>query len=559
MFLTNARFEDTQSIFVTVDGEYQDIEFVNSTDVLDSLNRTVVNFIDTPERRSVIKVVSLGSSTPGQLVAPVVRVNRQTLIYDGSTQSFELDNFVNSENSSAISAMLVEVNNLALKGPDSIYRVYDGVNRSFVLGVDPFESPGSILTSNIKVFINNELRVFIRDYFYDGTTKILTIEEQVLQKGDQILIVVDLRSEFLVENNILSFSNLLTLNEGDVITVTWYSQYETMRIISDEYTGGKVQYQINAIPLSISHIAVYKNGLRLTPDKDYRLSLPRGAVYIVEKTTVDDLIKIVVYGENTAQLPSAYEIHKDMLNVYHFKRYSIEEVVLAEDLYYFDQEILVSSAANLLDPIKSRNIPGTIYINGERIDYLAKDGNRLSQLRRGVLGTPIAELHSVNSKVVDVGYSESLPYNESQDRQNVISDGTSILIGPLNYTPRKSTKNLWYTDTIPQDFGPCDEIEVFVSGKRLRKDPITIWDETLNYSSPEADIQVEAEFSVDGVTPYVRLTEVVPAGARITIIRKTGTTWYDSGEFTASSGQTLINNESPIARFIAQKTSIVPE
>lgn len=559
LFLTNARFADTQSIFVTVNGEYQDIEFINSTGVVDSPNRTLVNFIKAPLRRSVIKVVSLGSATNENIAAPVVRVNKQVIVYDGSTLSYDLDNFVNAENSSAISAMIVEVNNQALRGPDSIYKIYDGITRSFELGLDPLEASGSILTSNIKVFINNKLKEFIVDYFYEGISKILTIEEKVLNKGDQILIVVDLRSEFLVENNKISFVNDVILNEGDTITVTWYSQYRSMRIISDEYTGGKVQYQINATPISISHVAVYKNGARLTSDKDYKVSLFRRVVYIIEETTPNDLIKIVVYGENVTKLPSAYEIHKDMFNIYHYKRYAAGKVTLTNDLYYYEQTITVSDAINLSEPIKSRNIPGTIYINGERIDYLIKDGNTLSQLRRGVLGTPIADLHLSGSIVVDVGYSETLPYNENEDTINITSDGTSILIGPLNYIPRKSNKNVWYTDTIPDNFGPCDELEVFVSGRRLRKDPILVWNESLGPSSPSANIQLEAEFSVDGESPFIRLTEAVLAGLRITIIKRTGKIWYDAGELSASSGQTLLNNKSSIAKFISQKSSILPK
>ncbi len=558
LFLTNARFVDTQSIFVTVNGEYIDVAFINSTGVVETSERTLVTFAVTPQRNSVIKVVSLASKFDID-ASQLIRVNNQIISYDGSSRSYTLDNFVNVENASAVSSMIVEVDNRVLKGADSIFTTYDGVNRSFVLGVDPFEAPGSILSSNIKVFVNNELKVFIRDYFYDGTTKVLTLEEAVLTKGDTILIVNDLRSEYLVAGSTITFTEFVNINEGDNISVTWFSQYETMRIISDEYTGGKVQYQLQATPLSIEYVNVYKNGEKLTPDIDFRVVLPRNVIYLYQDTTTDDNIKVVLFGSNIYQGSSAFELHKDMLNISYFKRHAISEVKLTKDLYYYDQEMVVTDASELAEPIKSRNVSGTVYINGERIQYLVKQGNVLSQLRRGVQGTAIAEKHNAESFVVDVGFKESIPYKEQQNRVELVSDGTSILIGPIEFVPKKVSRNIWFRESIPEEFGPCDEIEVFVAGRRLRKNPITVYDEPLGSTSPQADKILEAEFSVDGETPFIRLTDHVPAGVRITIIKRTGNIWYSAGENTASSGVTLLENDTPIARFIAQKSSLLPE
>jgi hypothetical protein len=64
---------------------------------------------------------------------------------------------------------------------------------------------------------------------------------------------------------------------------------------------------------------------------------------------------------------------------------------------------------------------------------------------------------------------------------------------------------------------------------------------------------------VNGTTPYIRLTEPVAVGAKITIIRKLGRIWYERSEFSASKGVTLLSNRTPIAEFIAAKTSELPE
>jgi len=77
--------------------------------------------------------------------------------------------------------------------------------------------------------------------------------------------------------------------------------------------------------------------------------------------------------------------------------------------------------------------------------------------------------------------------------------------------------------------------------------------------SPAADINVEAEFSVDGTTAYIRLTSKVPAGTKITIISRSGKIFYDSGLTTPASGASLILNDSVVAKFLRNKRTKLPE
>jgi hypothetical protein len=344
-------------------------------------------------------------------------------------------------------------------------------------------------------------------------------------------------------------------------------------MVSDEFVGGKVKYYLGLLPLDINYVWVYKTSYdpvvsnfvvsskRLVQDVDYRIGVTGDYIYLTEPTSINDKIKVVLFGSKIFRFPSAYEIHKDMLNIFSFKRYSITEVKLAQSLNYYDQEIVVTDGSDLSVPIASRNIPGIVLINNERIEYLTKNGNTLSQLRRGSQGTAIAEIHNANSIVIDVGATETIPYKETQNKTNFISDGSSLLIGPLEFIPTKSTRT-WDTaavTTIPEEYGPCDEFEVFAAGRRLQKDSLQVYSEIKGASSTSADIVIEAEFSVDGQTPYIRLTSKLPAGTRISVIRKVGSVWYEKGATTASSGITLVENNNPIATFIAKKTTLLPE
>lgn len=560
LFRTNANYADTSAMFVTVDGVQTDVGFINSSDQFEITDKAVAQFGIKPPARSTVKVIALGANFDVDSTGlSVVRINRQTLTFEGSTRSFDLDNFVDLQRASSLSSMIVEVNGTALKGVDTVNAIYDGTNNVFVLGTDPYEPSGTILPTNIKVFVNGELRTFVEDYNYDGTSKELTIVESILNVDDSIVIENDFRAEYYVVGNNIAISDSVALVDEDEIVVTWFSEYPSLQIISDEYQGGKVNYKLDYTPISINYVWVYKNGQRLTRDQDYYIDISKNVLYLTNNTTTEDTIKIVLFGDKTYRQPSAFEIHKDMLNGYQFKRFSINDVKLAKNLNYYDTTIEVTDAASLTEPIASQNIPGVVHINGEKIEYMTKVGNVLGQLRRGSFGTAIATVHLKDSRVVDIGYQNTIPYNETQDRIDFISDGSTILIGPLDYTPAKATRTNWTRTSIPSEYGPCDQIEIFVAGRRLRKDPIAVYDETLGASSPSADRILEAEFSVDGSNSYIRLTSAVPAGTRISVIKKLGKVWYQRGETTASEGITLLENTTAIAKFIAQGTTNLPE
>jgi hypothetical protein len=558
-FLTNAFYNATASILVTVNGEQIDAGFISSGDAISVVGKTLVQFGIAPALSSTVKIVTLGAGLDTDSTQlSFIRVNNQKLFWDGSTRSFDLDKFVDLTRSSAQSSIIVNVDGRLLQGVDSNYYVYDGITRSFTLGVDPLEPAGTILTGNIKVYVNNQLREFIQDYTYDGNQKLITIAESALSIGSEIRIENDLRAEYSIVNNNLLIDDSVSLTVDSDIDVTWFSEYPTFKIVSDEYTGGKVLYQLPRTPLSVDFVWVYLNGIRLIPDRDYAVSLPRSVVYLNAETTSSDTVKIISYSEQIYKKPSAFEISKDMLNRYYFKRFSLT-TKLKRDLTYYDQTIEVEDGAILSDPDTTKNLPGAIFVDGERIEYFNKQGNILSQLRRGTAGTAIKDLHATGTYISDSSYKEILPYTESNDRNDFVSDGSSLIIGPLPFIPTKTEPANWYRSTIPAEYGQANTIEVFVGGRRLKKTWLTEYDESIASYSPAGDRQVEADFSVSGTDAFIRLTEAPSAGTRITIIRKTGSSWYDRGTASANSGVSLLDNQSPIAKFIADKVTRLPE
>ena len=113
-----------------------------------------------------------------------------------------------------------------------------------------------------------------------------------------------------------------------------------------------------------------------------------------------------------------------MLNRTHFKRIDASAAKLAQPLNYYDLRIeLDQSGTTLSEPNKGQNLPGVVFIEGERIEYFVKDGTTLRQLRRGTLGTGTKTTYAANTKVFDQNISKTVPYKDRTMAYNVTADG----------------------------------------------------------------------------------------------------------------------------------------
>jgi hypothetical protein len=185
-------------------------------------------------------------------------------------------------------------------------------------------------------------------------------------------------------------------------------------------------------------------------------------------------------------------------------------------------------------PNKDKGIPGILFINGERIEYYLKEGGAIRQLRRGTLGTGIAEKHTTGTDVFDQSSPQTVPYKDEVLTQVFSADG--------------STKAIT-VDFIPKS---VNDFEIFVAGKRLRKNEISSFDKTVDLDSPEADVTLPAEFSVDGTTSTVTLLNTPAINSKIIVVRKLGRVW-------TSPGIPLHREENNIGRFLRSAEATLPK
>jgi hypothetical protein len=302
---------------------------------------------------------------------------------------------------------------------------------------------------------------------------------------------------------------------------------------------------------------------------------------------------------------------KDMLNRDHYKRINASKsTILLEPLNYYDNQIVVENGQVLTEPNRGKNLPGIIYVNGERIEFFVKNNNTLSQIRRGTLGTGTPVVHVVGSDVLDISITETIPYTDDLIVDTFVYDGSTSLI-PTQYMPNPTSGTIddgsseyteWRRTTIPDQFGQCDEVEVFVGGynikgiwepatdysvgeivvygtymfrcvsphrsdesftqdrakwdyfvgtQRLKKIPYSVYNNELHPESPEGDANFEADFSVDGTTSAVRLTTELAAGTKVVVVKKVGRIWNDPGK-------SLVESDNKVANFLKNTSTLFP-
>jgi len=321
-----------------------------------------------------------------------------------------------------------------------------------------------------------------------------------------------------------------------------------------------VEYLIYQGQFNTSGVFVVLSRKMLAPNVDFVVLDNRRQIKVKlpDELISSDYIEIITTNENT-NIPSfGFRIFKDLLNRTSYKVLDGSKVTtLANDLSISDTSITVSNGTILTDVDNNQNIgnrlPGVIDINGERIEYFVKNGNTISQLRRGTLGTPVNNFVASGTFVYNNGITLTIPYADTETKKTAYGNGLKKVFD-LDFIPskRKNKKTgitipFTYQGSIPSDYYPCDEIEVFVGGRRLLKDPLTVYDKTLGQDSYKglADKKIEAEFSVDGTSRSVRLTVAPTAGELVVIISNRGKTWQGMSESLS-----LAYSSTDIARFL---------
>ena len=317
----------------------------------------------------------------------------------------------------------------------------------------------------------------------------------------------------------------------------------------DAHRRGKGLIELREPAVDAAYVWVVLNGTLLTANRDYKLVKLDSYVQITRPLTTEDVIQVIHFAAPKSNVKFGFRMFKDMLNRTHYKRLNKNNVyTLAQDLNITDKQIVLADATNITIPDVDANNPGVLFIEGERIEYFQVDGNTLSQLRRGTLGTGARTVYSEGTELMDQSDKETVPYKDQMVSLIALEDESTKIV--LDWLPTKGV----------------NEFELFVGGRRLRKNAISAYQfqevdadgnlvtSLIDKESPEGDITLAPEFTltIDNDTAIVELAEIPATNSRILIVRKVGKTWQKPGE-------QLRYSDDPVAQFIRGATTDLPE
>jgi hypothetical protein len=554
-FITNApwpalavdnSFEDAVNRLgsvVFVNNEIVEYELFRTDESYETTGFVGIRFAEPIEADAVINYII--NADANQTISVL---KSQTLNADGSTATFQLTNQPGNTKPYENSVIVIQ-NGQIMRPGESMYWILS--DNEYVYNIPNFKAlPFTLSPPEIKVYVNG-VQLSVLDYAIDVGALTVTIQGYAYVEGGTLTltrynnqdsaITID-NPDYYISNGNIIFDDIPT---GNVEVITMYNHdvqniirtREYFNITSALVPGSPTYYQYQKIRggslklvrsvKSDDYIWVSKNRQLLSHSVDFYLDDDLRTIKFKQAFDENDVIDVILFSDNNVTNGFGFMQFKDMLNRTHYKRINkFKSTRLAKELTQRDTTIEVENGEALSIPNRSLNLPGIIEINGERIEYFVKNGNVLSQLRRATLGTGAPAVHKSTSIVLDIGPTETIPYNDEFVVESSIGDGSTVNV-VLGYTPTKVETN-WYSETIPENHGRCDEIEVFVGGLRLKKDSYSLFQESNQHPySPEGDTQYEAEFSVRG-TNEVHLTQAVPENVKVTVVKKVGRVWEDS-------------------------------
>lgn len=560
-YVTKARFTDELDYIATVNGEIVESVLVtspndDSTDDADP--KATILFGTAPADNSLINY-AIYSKTDS-----FSKIETTEFIGDGSTKVFSLAKTPYSAKPNSHNVIVKQGNRLLNPGYNQQFEVTS--TREYYLKI--WQSPvGSFDSSDILVLLNGVELTIAVEYNIRPSNSSIILEPGIGKTGDTLEVYLRTDGEYAF-GSVQSINNQDTWvdsgsdiqlktapAEGEKFTVYTFNKHDSMdferinydvvsrtevNVNSEDFKefkrlqGGLIKLRYTAIDAQYVWLTI--DGVLQTPSVDYILTDDRN--YLRYKTSFDDnsVIEIIQFSALGPVTPKfGFSQFKDILNRNIYKRLGDKAPLkLAIDLEITDKQIVLEDASTLSAPDKNSAIPGIIFVNGERIEYLIKQGNVLRQIQRGTLGTGAKTLHLAGSDVYNADNTQTAPYKDTTTIDEIIGDN-STQVFELGFTPNS-----------------VNEFEVFVGGKRLRKNAIQLFDATQDQDSPEADITSPAEFSVDGTTPFVTLLNKPGDGVKIQVVRRTGTLWTDHGE-------SLNDAESLVARFFKAEKVELPK
>lgn len=591
---------------VLVNAQAASYELFNTDESYDSPGKVGIRFGDSVAAGSLITYIITSDENQA---ASIIR--SETIVGNDLNKEFALTNSVGITEPGGNNVLVIQDGQIL---QPSITEYFTLTNNQLNYALTTYKSrPFASDPADYKVYVNGVELLYGSDYIFDIAVMSVNLRRSAYKDGGLLTVSSFADADYTIDSGFIRFATapasassteVISFYNHDVEEIQRTAEFTSLSgsIINGSYDYFKYEnllggrFKLNRTIALDDYVWIIKNNQMLTHSIDYYLDSDLITIKLKVPLLTTDVLDVVCFSDRIVNSSYGYMQFKDMLNRTHYKRISkAKSTRLAKDLQQKDVNIYLIDGTNLSAPNPALNLPGIIEINGERIEYFTKVGNVLGQLRRATLGTGAPALHRVGTIVLDIGPSETIPYTDRHIVETAIGNGTTTSV-TLNYVPTKSIENAnnltiarsytivsvgttnWNSvagttgityspgsiltavskgagngTAIGTTNGLSKELDVFIGGYRLKKHSYNLYEESNNYPySPEGDSTFPAEFSVDGVTPTLTLTNAVAEDTKIVIVKKVGRIWTPLDE-------DLTYANTDIANFIKNTETIFPQ
>jgi hypothetical protein len=455
--------------------------------------------------------------------------------------------------------VIVEKDGKRLLPPATVYFTANGTNNSYSLNTDYNWGQGVPSRKTVQVYVNGEPANFRTDFNLIQNENRIEFLPNVLKQGDVIAICILLNYEFTVSDGNLNFVNPVT--STSTVIVHSFTNHDASLIRTERFLGGTTKrFQLDRKVAGPEYLWVSLNGTPLMRNFDFSL-VDLNYVILSDSFVLTPTDQVVVTSVSNVIDDGkilGYRSFLDNLGRTTYKRISsANSTKLAATLTSTATSISLVNASVLTPPDFDNFIPGVVIINGERIQFYKIEGNTLSQLVRGSLGTGIRNRYPKDTVVIDQGAYQTLDIADNQTSWMTNVTGTHVLRYDISSVIAKNSTSTAY--------------DVYYQGRLLRK-PGTVYTLTntaIAYDSNEknalgtqSNVTLHGEYSISNGVLTLNTGTVLKVGSRIQVISRTGKSIYaeiQPGTTHNIPVDSMHQNATAQIEFLSRSPAVLPD
>lgn len=403
----------------------------------------------------------------------VYKVTEEVFRTDGITADYTLLTNLN-DYQNPNSQSIVSVGSQVLIPPNTAYYMTNGVDTVYAIDPGDYRPPGSYSSNKTVVHVNGLIKQIGIDYVLQSSQNSIQFVAGVLNNGDAISITNWQFSDYYFDTNANKLVTQLSISSDQILNVLLFSNQPGSIIRTETFDArSNRRYPLQTPVLNDDYLWISVNRTALVNGMDYYVDDDRMTVVIRDTYPVSqgDVVSIMALTDVTVDYDIGYRMFRDILNRTSFKRLAYENYTqLAVPLLINSPTITVYNGNVLPTPNPATKTPGVILIAGERIEYMSKNGNVLSNLKRATLGTGAKSKYPTRTRVIDQSNRQNLQYKEWTHVPYVITATNT-----LTYT----VSGLYLDDSVAGK----NQFDIYYGGVKLRKAGVYKQNKTIAYDN----------------------------------------------------------------------------